>query len=191
MESSPEIEKKKPRQAKLPRKKTVTKKNNKKGLEEQQTCYTIRNAAGELFNLPDGCLDLSTVLVRHFRREHRKEIVLQGASNQNVKDIGQFLLEFSQERKKNQDLIIISVPVRSSRIRDSISPEWTATFTEKLNRENSMMDLLLLLHCATELKLVQLVELCLLCVASRLKGKSFIEMQKELFSGITEGEPSP
>ena len=132
-------------------------------------------------------LYFSTDQIQKDVKQQNIEFELEGMSNQNIQDLGTFLLTSYHQPQKAASAsapIQLKFPVRSQDANETIiSPDWAGSYANHLLSKNNIQGILQLLYCASGLHLPVLEQVCLVCVAILLKGKSMLQMQ-QLFHTI-------
>lgn len=102
------------------------------------------------------------------------EFQLEGASNQNIQDLGEFFVLCKGKREKCK----LKHPIRSSTDANEtiLEPSWAGGFANRLLKHSTLKQLLVLMYCATGLNLPTLEQICLVCVAMHMKGKTIQDL---------------
>ena len=103
----------------------------------------------------------------------------QGATQQNIQDLGNFFVACKGEEAK----FSVKFPIGSTTdIASSFDggPSWLASYVNQVLQTNTVESLLALLYCAVGLHLPHLEQICLVGLAAKFKGKNMEEMQRML-----------
>lgn len=129
-----------------------------------------------VYDLTVEAASLSPVIRQKINKERAApRLEIEGATDQNIQDMGAFLATMSLEPGAKLEVLY---PVRSADPHDSLlGPSWVGDFASRLLKGNSLSSLLTLLYCAVGLQIHILEQVCFVCVAIMLKGKSIQEMK--------------
>lgn len=124
---------------------------------------------------------LSSVLRQQLKGKSKPSctLELEGATQQNIQDLGNFFVACKGEEAK----FSVKFPIGSTTdIASSFDggPSWLASYVNQVLQTNTVESLLALLYCAVGLHLPHLEQICLVGLAAKFKGKNMEEMQRML-----------